>query len=337
MSCWVKNYAIHWRKCVKIYFQKLKVTSMSTLLRLCSFIIFFLVVGCIQTEIVPEILEPRITLATRSLSLTVGQSSRIEANYTDAQNNNRPDLLQWRTRNAAIAEVNNDGRVTARAPGQTWIVASTPDMLADSALVTVVADNNAVAVVEIVMPPSALLVSTTLQLSARVFNHNGNLLNGKPISWNSSNPSVLSVSASGLLMANATGSASITAISEGISSLPVNIVVNNVNNTTRTGTFQGNAGYNVSGGATLQMEGNALKVLFNSDFRSSNGPGLGVYLARNAPGLLTTANSVRLDRLKAVSGAQEYNVPASVRINDFDFVVVYCEPFNISFGFARLN
>ncbi len=136
----------------------------------------------------------------------------------------------------------------------------------------------------------------------------------------------------------AAGTAQITATVENIASLPVNMeVTSNTSATQRSGTFRGNSSYNVSGTAVLQQQGNNLKLIFEDNFRSSNGPQLGVFLAKNAPGVLTASNSVSLGALKSNAGKQEYNVPAGVKLSDYDFVVVYCIPFNIAFGYAKLE
>lgn len=306
------------------------------LVKICLFGLLWLS-ACIQTEIVPETLEPRLSLSPRNLSLSVGQSTVLTATYTDEQNVDRSDLLQWRSHTAAIAEVMSGGVVNAKAPGQTRVVVYVPNKTADSTLITVVADANAVALVEISALQNTLPVGATLQYNATIRNSSSAVLSGKNITWNSSNTNVLSINSNGLATALAPGTAQVTATVDGVNSLPFAMTVTPAGGSMRSGDFRGHASYTVSGTATLQEENNALVLSFSDNFRSSNGPGLGIYLAQNAPAVLTSSNSVRLDRLKSTSGAQTYAVPASVKLNDFDFVVVYCEPFNIPFGFARLN
>ncbi len=293
--------------------------------------------ACIETEIIPEILEPKIEISPKSLSLNVAQNATLEATYIDEQGVDRSSLLQWRSSAPQIATINTGGIVAALAVGQAWIVVNAPSGLADSSLITVTGNPNAVAAVQVIAPQSTLLVGSTLQCAAKAFNSANEELQGKTVSWSSSNTSVLSINANGLATANAVGTAQITASVDGIKSLPLQIEVTAPQSTSRTGNFQGNMTYTVSGVATLQREGEALKLAFNSTFKSSSGPGLRVYLAKNAPVVLTAANSVKLGNLKSTSGAQTYDVPSAVKINDFDFVVIYCEPFNVPFGFARLN
>lgn len=292
-----------------------------------------LLTACIETEIVPETLEPVLTLSPKSTSLTAGQTTQLQASYTDEQNMDRSELLQWRSNSPAVAEVQTGGIVTAKAPGQTWVVAFVPGKAADSTLVTVVADPNSVALVEINVPQNTILVGATLQCSATVRNNSNGIIQGKTITWQSSNTNVLTINNNGLATAVSAGTAQITASADGISSIPVIITVSTPGNASRSGNFQGNSGYNVSGKATLEPG----KLSFDSSFRSANGPGLRVYLAKTAPAVLTSSNSVKLGNLKSTSGAQDYDVPSSVELGDFDFAVIYCEPFNVPFGFAKLD
>jgi hypothetical protein len=294
--------------------------------------------ACVETEIVPEVLEPTLVLNPKSVSLTVQQTAVIQATFTDETGTDRSNELQWRSANPSVASISNGGIVNALAPGQSWIVVSTPGSLRDSTLVTVVSNPNQVAKVEITAPQNTLTTGSTLQFSAQIRNAAGQNLSGKTITWVSSNPTILSINATGLATANAAGTAQITANAEGISSLPIAIAVtSSTGGAKRSGTFRGNSSYNVSGTAILQQTGNTLKLLFEDNFRSSNGPQLGVFLAKNAPGVLTASNSVNLGALKSTSGRQEYTVPEGVKLSDYDFAVVYCIPFNVAFGFTKLE
>jgi len=115
-------------------------------------------------------------------------------------------------------------------------------------------------------------------------------------------------------------------------------MVNEPNSTqSRSGVFSGNAGYMVTGVATLSQTGNQIILAFGADFKSSNGPMLGAYLAKNASGSLTGTNSVKLANLSNTAGTQQYDVPAGISLTDYNHVVIYCVPFNIRFGTATLN
>jgi hypothetical protein len=87
----------------------------------------------------------------------------------------------------------------------------------------------------------------------------------------------------------------------------------------------------------LQQVGPDVRLVFGADFQASNGPQLGVYLAKTASGSLNSSNSLKLSNLLSNSGTQSYNVPAGVGLNDYNYVVIYCIPFTVRFGTAQFN
>lgn len=292
--------------------------------------------ACVKTEIIPETLEPVLTLSPAVVSLSAGENFQLTATYTDALGESRTDLIEWASADATVATVSTTGRVAALSAGQAWIVATAPDGLTDSTLVTVVANSNAVARVDILNAPAMLNEGASATLQAKAFNSNNQEINGAAIVWSSSNTSVISVSPGGVLNALSSGTAAITATADGVGSLPANIQVLPPGGMSRSGVFSGNSGYTVKGTATLQQSATALTLTLGSDFMASNGPMLGVYLAKNASGGLSAQNSLKLGNLTANNGMQTYAVPAGVGLTDYDYVVIYCIPFNIRFGTASL-
>ncbi|MBK8196350.1 MAG: Ig domain-containing protein [Lewinellaceae bacterium] len=261
--------------------------------------------ACVKTEIIPETLEPVLTLSPSVVSLSAGENFQLTATYTDALGENRTDLIQWSSADATVASVSATGRVTALSAGQAWVVAAAPDGLTDSTLVTVVANSNAVARVDILNAPAMLNEGASATLQAKAFNSNNQEISGAAIIWSSSNTGIISVSPGGVLNALSSGTAAITATADGVSSLPANIQVLPPGGMTRSGVFSGNSGYTVKGTATLQQSATALTLTLGSDFMASNGPMLGVYLAKNASGGLSAQNSLKLGNLTANNGMQK--------------------------------
>jgi uncharacterized protein YjdB len=119
--------------------------------------------------------------------------------------------------------------------------------LADTVAVTV--SNVPVASVAVSPAAASLTVGATTQLTATPKDSNGTALSGRAVMWASSNPSVATVSASGLVTGVAAGSATITATSEGKSGTSA-IAVTNVPVATVT---VSPAAASVSVGATVQL------------------------------------------------------------------------------------
>lgn len=302
-----------------------------------SLLIFSFLTACIETEIVPETLEPTLTLSPKNTVLNVNDMAQLQATYTDPANMDRSDLINWRSNNAEVASVSREGLVNALAAGQTWIVAEVPGVLADSTLVTVLDNMSAVASVIVSAPATSLEQDETLQFSAEVLDRDGNAITDQAVTWQSSDPDILSIDANGLATGIAPGMVQVVATAEAVGSAPYAVEVTPAGGASRSGNFQGANSYSARGTATLSAMSGSLELAFSEDFQSSNGPGLRVYLANSGSSVLTSQNSVSLGNLKSTRGAQMYDVPSSIGINDFNFVVIYCEPFNIPFGFARLD
>ena len=296
-----------------------------------------LLAACVQTEVIPEYPEPKLTLETTAVSLKADEGFQLNASYTNESGENQPNLIQWHSAAPAIAQVTGVGYVTALSAGQTWVIVSAPGNLRDSVFVTVTENDNDVAAVVIQSAPTTLTVGESVLLKARAYNAVNQEIGGISFSWTSSDTAVLGISPDGRITARNPGNASIRAGVSGISSLPAVIGVLPSEGASRSGTFSGNTGYSVKGTATLEQTPTALILTLGSDFTSSNGPMLGVYLAKTASGGLNAQNSLKLANLNANSGAQTYAVPAGVGLHDYDYAVIYCIPFNVRFGTAKLD
>ena len=78
---------------------------------------------------------------------------------------------------------------------------------------------------------------------------------------------------------------------------------------------------------------------FSKGFTTARGPKVRVVLHRNStvPVNLNERNYVTLANLQRFDGAQRYEIPANFDLDDFKSVAIWCEEFNVTFGFARLQ
>lgn len=300
-------------------------------------LLLLLPLACVQTELIPEILEPQLIVSPKSLSLQIGSNTPLSVTFTDAQGEDQSQQVVWKSREPGIVNLSSSGLATGVAVGQTWAIATAPLGLADSVLITVISETNDVARVEIQFAPATLDIGASANLQAKAYNIANQELSNQNFSWSTSNGSILQIDASGKATGFAAGTASITATTSGLNSLPVSIQVLPAGGIKRSGQFSGNSGYSVTGTARLEQTGNTLRLLLESDFMASNGPMLGVYLATSASGGLSMQNSIKIGNLQANSGQQEYAVPTGVGLQDYDYVVIYCIPFTVRFGTAQLS
>jgi len=109
-----------------------------------------------------------------------------------------------------------------------------------------------------------------------------------------------------------------------------------------TGLLVGKA-HATSGRASIYQSADGRRDLRLTDFMTSNGPDVHILLARNDDEDLAKdfvkgkLDSVELGVLKANQGDQNYAVPVSADLTNYDAVVIYCVRFHVVFGVAKLG
>jgi hypothetical protein len=98
----------------------------------------------------------------------------------------------------------------------------------------------------------------------------------------------------------------------------------------REGKWMGSGTYTVSGEAKI-YEQNGKMVLLLTNFSSSNGPDLKVYLSTTTG----AAAFVNLGELKSTNGKQTYTIPVGTDLNQFKFALIWCQQFSALFGKAE--
>jgi uncharacterized protein YjdB len=169
-----------------------------------------------------------VVVTPNRLSVGVGASAPLTVEVRDAGGKVLAGRkVVWATKDAAIATVSGSGVVTGVSPGSVQIAATAEGK---SAIVDVTVNPKAVATIRLTPAgDQQLLVGQTRQMTAEPLDGDGNVLSGRSLTWSTSSASVATVSATGLITGVATGSAVITAASEGktavvavtVSSVPI--------------------------------------------------------------------------------------------------------------------
>lgn len=99
-----------------------------------------------------------------------------------------------------------------------------------------------------------------------------------------------------------------------------------------SGSFQDAPRHDASGTVEVYDNGTSRTLAFKN-FEGDNGPALRVYLSTN----LSNDDFIDLGSLTAVSGNFNYTVDASVDLDRYSNVIVWCEEFSVLFGSAALQ
>src|SRR5947199_1335212 len=156
-----------------------------------------------------------VTVSPASASVPVGQTVQLAATPKDANGNALSGrTVTWASSNSSVGTVNGSGLVTGVVGGSTTITATSEGQSGSSASVVTAAP---VPVASVTVSPASASVQAgqTVQLTATPKDAKGNALTGRTVTWASSNTSVGTVNASGLVTGVVAGSTTITATSEG--------------------------------------------------------------------------------------------------------------------------
>jgi hypothetical protein len=109
--------------------------------------------------------------------------------------------------------------------------------------------------------------------------------------------------------------------------------------TVAMGSFHSNA-HDTKGKATVIDLGGGRRVLRLTDFATSNGPDVRIYLVAAADvqdnETVKTAGFVELGPMKGNIGDQNYDIPATVDLANYKTVTIWCKRFSVNFGSAPL-
>ncbi len=78
---------------------------------------------------------------------------------------------------------------------------------------------------------------------------------------------------------------------------------------------------------------------FDAAFSTGNGPDVKVILHKSStvPGNIQEGSYITLAPIQKFKGAQTYEIPENVNLDEFKSVGIWCEEFNATFGYANLQ
>ena len=181
----------------------------------------------------PTVASVAVTPSTATL-VSLGETAQLTASAQDASGNAiSGKTFTWSSSDASIATVSATGLVTAVARNGSATITATADAVNGTAAIVV--DQSVASVV--VTPSTATLVSLgeTVQLTASARDARGNSISGQGFTWSSSEPSVATVTPTGLATAVRSGPATISARADGVSDSSLLTVALTVHQTVATG------------------------------------------------------------------------------------------------------
>lgn len=179
-------------------------------------------------------------------------------------------------------------------------------------------------------------LNDTYQFLARYTDQIGRVRDAS-VQWNSSAPAVLSIEPNGLATGVSMGEAIVyVELNEAGSpilqdSTRVMVGANTVGPPaeSRTGVIKTTSFYDLEGDFEIAVTSEGLVIEIADNYKASSTlPGLYLYLSNNPNSI---SDAVEVSKVTIFSGAHEYIV-SGVGLNDFDYVLYYCKPFNVKVG-----
>jgi hypothetical protein len=100
-----------------------------------------------------------------------------------------------------------------------------------------------------------------------------------------------------------------------------------------SGKFKGASGHATSGSVSIVKTANGLQVVLGDDFKFDGAPDAKVGFGKSGE---YDSNS-QIDILRSNNGQQTYTVPASLNIESYDEVYIWCKQYNVSLGVAKIK
>lgn len=194
--------------------------------------------------------------------------------------------------------------------------------------------------IRILNPLDTLGLGENYQFEGRYTNNIG-VEEARTITWSSSDQAIISIEENGLATALQKGTCDITAQVDLYGSKTVTeeitVVVDDetvlVDNS-KSGQIKTTSSYKLEGDFTVEEENGKLVISIAENYEASTAlPGLYVYLGNNPSSI---SNALEISRVDVFDGAHTYEVDG-VGVNDYEYLLYWCKPFNVKVGDGKFE
>ena len=176
------------------------------------------------------------------------------------------------------------------------------------------------------------------------FNYVGKEIQNPNVSWSSSDPAVLSITEDGLATGVSLGMATVTAT---LTTPEESLTISNTNMVTVSmstvedpvkfeGTIVTTSNYELGGSYVLEtLDNGVLRLSLEDDYVASTSlPGLYIYLGNNPTSI---ADAYEIGPVTVFQGAHFYDLPSTISIYDYSYILYWCKPFGVKVGEGQIQ
>ncbi|MCG8326751.1 MAG: hypothetical protein MI974_03645 [Chitinophagales bacterium] len=184
-----------------------------------------------------------------------------------------------------------------------------------------------------------IAINSSFQFEATYLNNVGQE-ETVPLNWESSQNGIINIDENGLATATNTGQSTISVTYESPEQVYADSVTVVVGETSvvieddRSGSINTTSSYVLTGDFTIEENGSGIVVTFANNYQASSSlPGLYLYLSNNPNSI---ANAHEVGMVDVYIGAHQYNI-SEVGINEYNYLLYYCKPFNVKVGHGEIE
>ena len=165
----------------------------------------------------------KLQVKPEKISGVVGDKIQFKAIIVDTEGNEHPEpSILWKSGGIAVSTISNRGLASLKRAGTVTVIASGKGQVA-TAVLTV--SQPPIMSIEILPPAATILVNKTKQFETIIKDANDQIRKNVRVHWTTSDPSIVTVSPTGVFTARAAGSALVTASIGKVKGKPVSILV----------------------------------------------------------------------------------------------------------------
>tara|TARA_B110000114_G_C15098027_1_gene402985 strand:+ start:1845 stop:2534 length:690 start_codon:yes stop_codon:yes gene_type:complete len=182
------------------------------------------------------------------------------------------------------------------------------------------------------------------QFEVNYFNYVGKEIENPNVSWSSSDAAVLAITEDGLATGIEFGTAIVTATlttpEETLTITNKDVVTVSTATLTESiefiGTVVTTSNYELGGSYVLEtLDNGVLRLSLGDDYVASTSlPGLYIYLGNNPSSI---ADAYEIGPVTVFQGAHYYDLPASISIYDYSYILYWCKPFGVKVGEGQIQ
>jgi len=184
----------------------------------------------------------------------------------------------------------------------------------------------------------------THQFEVVYLNYVGKEIENPNVSWSSNNEAVLTITEDGLATGVDFGSASVTVNlitdEERLTITNDDLLEVSTFTALESGGFEGTivttSSYQLEGSYVLEVQDNdVLRLSLGDDYKADTSlPGLYVYLGNNPTSI---ANAYEICAVTVFQGAHFYDLPESIGLYDYNYILYWCKPFGVKVGEGKIQ